>query len=228
MNFDFLAPHYRRMETVLAGGVLQRARVQWIDALEGRARVLIVGEGPGRLLEEVVRRFPRARVTVVEQSGLMIDVAKRRLSGAGISQDKVRWVLTDVRVWAEERVAATEGRTKAKRDGDSLLFEAVVTPFVLDCFTAVEMERVVGQLSAVATSHAVWLLADFQVPEAGWRRWRAKAVHALMYRFFRVTTTLEAKELTDPDEALRRGGFALKSRAVFNAGLVRSDWWERA
>jgi hypothetical protein len=217
------------MEAVLAGKTLQRARLRWLDALEGKVRVLIVGEGPGRLLGEVLRRFPQAEVTVVEQSAAMIDVAARRLTKKGLSLERVRWVHADVRTWETEKMesAPLEGGG-AGGDGCSFLFDAVVTPFVLDCFASGELERVVEKLGAVTKRDAVWLLADFQVPERGWRRGRARVIHAMMYRFFRVATKLEASRLTEPDEALRRAGFALKRRAVFNAGLVRSDWWARA
>ena len=32
MNFDCLAPHYDWMEAVMAGGLLQRARMNWLES----------------------------------------------------------------------------------------------------------------------------------------------------------------------------------------------------
>jgi cyclopropane fatty-acyl-phospholipid synthase-like methyltransferase len=226
MSFDFLAPHYRWMEAVLAGKTLQRARLRWIDALEGRERVVMVGEGPGRLLEVLLRRFPRTEVTVVELSGAMIDVAQRRLRAKGVSLERVRWIQADIRSWSFE-----DGRDRGEGEDGSvrgkIRFDAVITPFVLDCFSSEDLTAVIERLSASAKVDAVWLVADFQVPKHGWRRWRARVIHRIMYCFFRVATELGASRLTEPDEALARAGFALKARAVFNAGLVRSDWWAR-
>ncbi|MGC4074959.1 MAG: class I SAM-dependent methyltransferase [Nibricoccus sp.] len=203
------------MEAVLAGRVLQRARVHWLGKLAGRSRVLIVGEGPGRLLEELLRRFSSTEVTVVEQSAKMIAVAARRLEKRGVCLRRVRWVCADVRTW------------HAEDENKGRLFDAVLTPFLLDCFARETLERLVEKLGTVTARDAVWLVADFQVPSRGWQRMRAKLIHAVMYRFFRVATRLEASRLTEPDEALRRVGFVLEGRTVFNAGLVRSDWWVR-
>ena len=154
----------------------------------------------------------------------MIAVAARWVEKKGVSLGRVNWVNEDVRAWAaERRGAVAQG---IAQDGD-LSFDAVVTPFVLDCFAEEELARVIEGLGEMAASDAVWLIADFQVPERGWRRWRARMVHAVMYRFFRVATKLEAARLTRPDEAVRHAGFVLRSRAIFNAGLVHSDVWER-
>jgi hypothetical protein len=234
MSFDFLAPHYRWMEAVLAGRTLQRARLRWLDALEGRMNLLIVGEGPGRLLEEILRRFPQADVTVVELSGAMTDVARRRLRTKGFSLERVRWIQADVRAWdfADGGGSDGNGGDGGRRGGVAggrVSFDAVITPFVLDCFSSADVAAVVEKLGVAARGDdAVWLVADFQMPERrGWRRWRARAIHALMYWFFRVATGLEASRVTEPDEALARAGFVLRRRAVFNAGLVRSDLWAR-
>ncbi len=53
-------------------------------------------------------------------------------------------------------------------------------------------------------------LSDFQIPAAGWKRWRAGAIHWLMYRFFRVVTRLpaakyRARSSTDEKRADLRG-----------------------
>ena len=71
-----------------------------------------------------------------------------------------------------------------------------MTNFFLDCFQHDELERLVAKVAASAADNARWLLVDFRLPECGWRKWRAKAVLALMYAFFRVTTGLSASRLT--------------------------------
>jgi hypothetical protein len=48
-----------------------------------------------------------------------------------------------------------------------------------------------------------------------------------MYAFFRLVARLPARQLTSPDDALRRYGFALRERGVSEWGLLRSDKWTR-
>ena len=225
MSFDLLAPHYRWMEAVLAGGVLQRARVRWLEVLRGRERLLIVGEGPGRTLEVICRRFPELAITVVEASEGMISAARRRLARKGISVDRVTWVRADVRRWLMEEAA--DGEKSGSGGGKGRPFDAVLTPFVLDCFSAEDVRAVIAGIAREVAADALWFVVDFRLPEAGWRRWRARLVHALMYSFFRTATQLEARRVTPPDEALRAAGFERERRALFSAGLVYSDVWRR-
>lgn len=50
MNFDRLAPFYRAMETLAAGGKLQRCRLAFLGEIPIPRRVLLAGEGHGRFL----------------------------------------------------------------------------------------------------------------------------------------------------------------------------------
>lgn len=207
MNFDRLAPHYDWMEALTAGGGLQGARTHWLGALAGRGNILSAGEGHGRFAAACAARHPAARLTCLEASAGMLARARRRTRG---HDGRTRWVQADVLAW----------RSPAA-------FDAVVTCFFLDCFPPERMADVVGRLAQAATPDAVWLVVDFSVPATGPARWRAQAVHWLMYRFFRLAVGLPAQRLTPPDPLLARQGFQLRGRKEFNHGLVRADLWAR-
>jgi len=81
--------------------------------------------------------------------------------------------------------------------------------------------------AACAARDAVWLVADFAVPAQGPARWRARAVHALMYAFFRGAVGLPARRLTPPDALLRWHGFERVREQTFNWGLLRAEVWRR-
>ncbi len=217
-GFDRLAPHYRWMEALLAGSLLQRARTRWFEHLRGRRHLLIIGEGPGRTLEVIRHRFPELSVTVVEASAGMIAVAKRRLAQKQPGAGNIRWIHADVRSWLAEKSARVD-------PGNGTTFDAVLTPFLLDCFSPKDLEAIVAGIARQTSDGALWLLADFCVPARGWRRSRARLVHGMMYAFFRIATRLDARQLTPPDEALLRAEFVLTQRALFNAELIHSDVW---
>jgi ubiquinone/menaquinone biosynthesis C-methylase UbiE len=208
MNFDRLAPHYDWIEAVTAGERLQRARTVWLDELRGRQRILSVGEGHGRFAKAFVDRFPETEITLIESSPRMLARAQRRL-GPGAAA--VRWHCGDVLAW--------------KPDGP---FDVIVTCFFLDCFPPDTLATVVDRLSQCAAPNALWLVVDFALPQRGLARWRAQAVHWLMYAFFRQFVGLSANRLTSPDKLLRAHGFELTARREFEWGLVRADLWRRS
>ena len=209
MSFDTLAPYYRIMEWVTAGGVLQRCRTSFLVEAKNSHRALLLGEGPGRFLVELLRANPRVEITCVERSPRMIEEARSKLTES--ENARVRFEQADALKWQPPHHE----------------FDLVVTNFFLDCFRPDELQLLVTKVGASATTNARWLLADFREPERGWRRWRGRAVLGLMYAFFRFTTDLSAARLTPPTGFLQAAGFRLVDQRLANFGLVHSDLWQR-
>lgn len=199
------------MEFVFAGNKLQRCRIALLNRVTGAQNILIAGEGNGRFLVECRHRFPVARITVVDASACMLKAAHNRLAAAGTDADSVEFVHSNILTW-----------TPKVRE-----YDLVVTHFFLDCFPAGELARVVDTLARSASRTAAWLLADFQIPARGLRRYRAMAIHSLMYAFFRMATRLPARALVSPDGFLKTHGFVLREKQTSEWGLLRSDLWMR-
>ena len=211
MSFDRLARHYGWMETVLAGSRLQRCRCTWLDALEGARDILIAGVGLGHFLRACHRRHPAARITSIDASPAMLGRARRLAEHDGARMTALRFEAATLPQWQPPRAS----------------FDVIVTHFFLDCFPPGELDAVVATLAGAARPRACWLLSDFAVPERGPARWRARAVHRLMYAFFRPVTGIRARQVTPPDPALTRHGFRLRDRNPSDWGLLRADLWVR-
>lgn len=211
MSFDLLAPHYRWMERVLAGPRLQRCRTTWLEQLAGRRHLLVAGVGHGPALPLLLRNYPGLRITCVDASAGMLAAAGRNARRAGADLSRITFVHGTLPDW----------RTNDR-------FDAIATHFFLDCFPPETLRAVVESLAALATPDAVWIVSDFAIPLRGARRVRARAVHALMYRFFRTVTHLPARRLTPPDAALVDAGFRLAGRRTSEWGLLQADLWRRA
>ncbi|MBI3876561.1 MAG: class I SAM-dependent methyltransferase [Verrucomicrobia bacterium] len=211
MGFDVLAPHYRWMESVLAGSKLHRCRTAFLNSIPSPRRALLVGEGNGRFLVDFVRAHPACRVTCVDASAAMLAHARNRLSASGAKAEAVEFVCADLCEWLPPEKQ----------------FDLVVTHFFLDCFRPDQLEEIVPRLAAAAAPHAHWLLADFCEPAGGFAKWRARLILHAMYLFFRCITRLSAKNLTPPDALLVRCGFTLRERRVAEWGLLHSDLWVR-
>jgi ubiquinone/menaquinone biosynthesis C-methylase UbiE len=208
VSFDAIAPWYRALETIAFGNTLQRARVACIDGIGSCKRALIVGEGNGRFLEELLRNQPAIEVDCLDASERMLELARQRI---GEEVYRVTFLQHDITSWTPREQH----------------YDLIVTHFFLDCFPHDQLPEIVGKLSRAATNNAIWLIADFSVPSEALGRVRARTWLAAMYLFFRVTAGITAKQLIDPSPLLRRVGFDLEQSVLFRGGLVKSESWRR-
>lgn len=210
MSFDLLAPHYRWMEALCAAGQLQRCRTALLAELAAPRRALVYGEGNGRFLVELCRRFPAVRVTVVEASAVMIDLARARLRRAGLAGAQVEFIRADALAWQPPAGA----------------FDLIVTCFFLDCFRADQLQRLVHTIASAAEPDAHWLHADFQIAPTGLMRMCSRVIVKFLYVFFRCVTRLPAHELVDVAPCLSAAGFTRRQRREFILGLLFCDLWK--
>jgi SAM-dependent methyltransferase len=212
VSFDALAPWYRTLEWIAFGDDLQRCRTACLGEIASPRRALIVGEGNGRFLCELLRSYPAVEVDCVDASQRMLQLARRRLERE--LPDRVpcvRFLHQDLVSWT-----APEPH-----------YDLVVTHFFLDCFAEAQLAAIVLKLAEAATERACWLLADFCVPANGVARLRARAWLAVMYRFFRLTAGIDARQLIDPTPFLQGEGFALARQHCFRRGMLKSEMWRR-
>lgn len=206
MNFDRLAPFYRLMETLAAGGKLQRCRLAFLGEIPIPTRILLAGEGHGRFLPECVKRFPDAEIVVLDSSRRMLEIAANK-----VKSHRVEFVHADLLEWAPPPGS----------------FDLIVTNFFLDCFPSESLVTVISRLGHAATADAQWLIADFQIADGRAAAIRSRAILALLYPFFRLVTGLKARSLHSPDGALEKAGFTRHRRLTHDWGLLKSEWWRR-
>jgi SAM-dependent methyltransferase len=204
-DFDGLAGVYRILEFLAFGGDLQRARTRFADRLSRCRDILVLGEGDGRYLAQLVRAAPDASIRCVDASKAMLVRAAARLAAAG-GGERVTF----------ERADAFSLHLPPDR------YDAVVTLFFLDCFPPGRVAALVELLLPSLRAGALWAWADFAIPARGWARLRARAWLALLYAFFRWRTGLAASALPPAEEILLGAGFRREASAEFQRGLVRS------
>jgi ubiquinone/menaquinone biosynthesis C-methylase UbiE len=212
VSFDSISRAYRTLETIAFGGDLQRPRVACLGEIGSPRRALIVGEGNGRFLCELLRNQPSVEVDCVDASRRMLELARQRIERRlPAAAPRVRFLQRDITSWSPPEAS----------------YDLIVTHFFLDCFSEDRIAEIVNKLSRAATPRATWLLADFCVPAGGFAHSRGHLWLAAMYRFFQFTAGIEATELDDPSPFLRTAGFALVSQHLFRSGMVKSELWRR-
>jgi ubiquinone/menaquinone biosynthesis C-methylase UbiE len=211
VSFDSVAPWYRTLETLAFGDALQCARIACLDEIDSPRRALIVGEGNGRFLAALLQRHPLIRIDCLDSSDRMLNLARRQVLETNPDEiGRVTFLRGDVKTWIPND-----------------RYDLIVTHFLLDCFSTRQVGHVVAKLAQVAAPDAIWLLADFRIPETGFARGHARAWLAIMYWFFRCVAAIEAKELVDPSPFLRAEGFTLARQHLFRLGMVKSDLWRK-
>jgi len=212
VSFDRVAPHYRWLETIAFGTTLQRARICFLPEARSARRVLIVGEGNGRCLLDLLKESSNAEVDCVDASAAMLDLARERVKrNLPDSIHRVEFIHSTIEDWL-----ASEYR-----------YDLIVTHFVLDCFPLRTLENVIAKLAQAATTTATWLLADFDYPATRARRLRARLWITAMYLFFRAFAGVEARALSDPGPFLRSHGFSCVQRKKFQCSMIKSEMWKR-
>lgn len=212
MSFDTLAPWYETFEWLTFGNALQRCRVACLNEIGAPRRVLVIGEGNGRFLCELLRLYPEAEVDCVDASERMLRLARKRVARELPDRAEcVRFLHQDITSWA-----APEQH-----------YDLLVTHFVLDCFPKAELRALISKLARAATNGANWLLADFSIPRNGMARICARGWLGAMYLFFRVAARIQASELIDPTPLMRAEGFALARQHFFPRGMLKSEMWRR-
>jgi ubiquinone/menaquinone biosynthesis C-methylase UbiE len=248
VSFDRIAPHYQFFETIAFGHALQRARTAFISQIRDDQRVLLVGEGDGRFLAELLRRKPEIEIDCVDASAAMIQSARAR---AAVIASTARDLASGHKRLASSVGPSRTGVVCALRDDASLQlseltrvqfhhadildwvppqksYDLVVTHFFLDCFNRNQLSGVIAKLERAAAPRARWLVADFAIPPNGFRHIHAKIWLRAMYSFFGVVADLEANDLVDPSPFIRAAGFQLHREVVTRFGLIKSQVWERS
>jgi ubiquinone/menaquinone biosynthesis C-methylase UbiE len=208
MNIDPLARWYRSIEYCAFGRALERRRFAYLKRLSDTRRVLILGEGDGRMLTRLCNEAPHATFEVIELSGAMIALARARVG----ETERIRFWQEDARL---VEFAADE-------------YDGVVTCFFLDCFAEDEARKLIARLVQSLKSGGLWLMSDFAIPARGWRKWHATVWIWTMYRFFAIATGLRTTRLPPIEKLLAEAGLTLVECEDERAGMMVSELWRRS
>lgn len=181
-GFDLLAPWYDLLLTIPPGKHIKGSQYFFIDQLPFCEKVLIIGEGTGSFLKEILLKKKTKRIWVVENSKAMVRAAEKKIKRLPESEKaKVRFITTPFQ----------EFHTEEK-------FDLIVTNFFLDLFAEPTVRSMGVKIREMLRPQGSWYFTDF-VPlvssdEYGWFK---KTYIQILYCFFSVVTGIEGKQLPD-------------------------------
>ncbi len=216
-NFDRIARIYRLGEYLTLGRRLQRTRTALLEELPGHLqpprRALVIGDGDGRFLEQLLLRYPVCHALAVDTSAAMLNRLRRRVLR---SVPNAATRLNTLQINALHLTAPLSPPP-----------DLIATHFFLDCLTQPQLDTVVALLAPLLTPGAGWLLSDFTLPPSRLLRPIAELYIRSLYLAFRVLTGLRVNRLPDAQSALRRAGLRLVARRTFLFGLLYTELWKR-
>jgi tRNA (cmo5U34)-methyltransferase len=209
-DFGRVARVYDGLASLVFGRAQRQAQLAALRAglpLAGPApRVLVLGGGPGWVLTELLRQCPTAQVLYLETSAAMLAQAQARLARR-----------------TPEKRPQVEFRQGSERDlHPQEQFDALVTFFVLDCFTLEDFPGAMARLQAARRPGAPWLVADFRPPRCWWQRVLLRA----MYLFFGAAVGLRARQLPPWLGTLAEICDTSIYQSDFYSGFITSQVWQ--
>jgi trans-aconitate methyltransferase len=169
-----------------------------LEKLKSSNSVLVLGGGTGWWLNQLLAISPQIRITYIDASVKMLDIAK-----ANVNSDSIQFI------HGTQKDIPTDEK-----------YDAVMLFYFLDLFRTEELPVVTGLIDEHLNSRAQWLVADF-VDEKKWH----SLFLTVMYRFFNFATGLATRSLPDWRQALRQKNLRVVDQASFYGKFIRATRW---
>jgi ubiquinone/menaquinone biosynthesis C-methylase UbiE len=206
-TFDLVASFYPLLEQAVFGPKLSRARRSFISRVAEGRKILLIGEGNGRFLCEVVKQTSSASITVVDSSAQMLAAASRRIATINCFS-RIELIHSDILEWRAARGS----------------YDRIVTHFFLDLFPPDRIRRVVEKISQLAMEDCLWINVDFTSENQSLPQ---KFLMWAQYRFFRIFARIEAPRLFDARPLIRDANWEILETRLLNSGLISASLLSR-
>ena len=201
MNCDLIAPHYWWIERLSMGRALERRRRWFLPEVGDARRALVLGDGDGRFLRQLLCRNSLVRADYVDSSRGMLALARQKAGNQRVTYQHADALAVEL-----------------PRDE----YDLIATHFFFDCFGPRELELLIERVADAAKPGAQWVVSEFCTPNIA-----ARMLVRALYLFFGVTTGLKTRKLVDHRPILRSRGFRLTKASHSRGALVVSELWER-
>jgi SAM-dependent methyltransferase len=210
-NFDLIARPYRWLEYLTLGRSLERCRLHYLPNLLQQKNALVIGDGDGRFLAQLLAANPTLQAEAVDTSATMLQLLRQNCEAATPT--------ANTRLETHQANALTFHLENKKK------YDLVVTHFFLDCLSQPDLNTLITRITPHLTPEALWLISDFRIPTNPLRL-PAKLLVRSLYLAFRILTNLRTTELPDHTTPLTRAGLTLTAQHHLLAGLLTTELWK--
>jgi ubiquinone/menaquinone biosynthesis C-methylase UbiE len=202
-NYNNSAWFYDRLSALVYGKALIKAQVWLLQFISPGSKILLVGGGTGRILEEIAKIHQSGlQITYVEIAPKMIELSKEKNYG-----DNAVVFIND----AIENVNLADD------------FDIVFTPFLFDNFTEENFQKLFTHIHQRLRNGGLWLNADFQLTGKWWQHILLRS----MFIFFRLVCGIEGNKLPDIKKCFVDHGYRLMEEKVFYGEFILSSIYRK-
>ena len=183
-NFDRVASIYDFSKGLLLCGAIQRCQYHHLPLLKNSKKILVIGGGTGKIISRIHQQCEFEELTFVDSSASMIEQAITHIQDydPGLEQ-KIQFQNADI-------------LTGFEASG----FDAVVAPFVFDCFTDESLGAIGENLRKWLKPNGLLLFSDFhESQKSNLSRILSRLITRPLYFLLDLTCDLNIKHLPDFD-----------------------------
>ena len=211
-NFNLIARPYRSLEYLTLGKALEKCRLHYLPHLLDRHRALVLGDGDGRFLAQLLTHNPHLHADAVDTSATMLGLLRERCEAESPDAN------TRLRTHHADALALP---LKDPED----FYDLVVTHFFLDCLTQSDLNTLIERTTKHLRPGALWLVSDFRIPD-GPMHLPATLIVRTLYLAFRLLTGLRTTHLPDYATPLTKAGLTQIAEHHNLGGLLTTELWQ--
>ena len=172
LTFNRVAPFYEFGEKFFFGGLLDSSRTFFKEKFKDSRSILLLGEGRGSFLHQLLESNQLCDVTIVDSSSAMIRYQKSKITKENLNRVSFKCIPV-------EHFASTKE------------FDLICSFFFWDCFVSQQIEYLVPKCAQFLKKEGFWVNSDFHDLKAfgnGFNYFKIR----MMYLFFNFTTGIHA------------------------------------
>lgn len=204
-----IAGIYDLLASMVFGSHLQKAQTAYLHHVTPQSSLLIIGGGSGWILKEILKRSSPSSIFYLETSAAMLELARKEW---GKIDKKVRGKTAIRFVHGSEEDIPAESK-----------FDAVLTFFLLDCYTTPEAGLLMKKLKNHLRAEGLWLFADFRIDMNSFNRFWQKLFINIMYLFFGLSCGLKNRSLPDLQQLFSDHALQMTENSYFFSGFIQSS-----
>jgi SAM-dependent methyltransferase len=210
-NYDILARPYQWLEYLTLGRTLERTRLHYLPTLTHQQSALVLGDGDGRFLSQLLAQNPNLQADAVDTSAAMLQLLRQRCEA--------------VTPTAATRLRTHQANALTFTPPTPQKYDLVVTHFFLDCLTPPELDSLIARINPTLPPEALWLISDFRIPN-GIMRLLTKLLIRSLYLAFRLLTGLRTNHLPDYATSLTNAGLTRIAHQHRLFGILTTELWQ--
>lgn len=181
-NFDRVANVYDICKMLMLCGSIERCQYYHLPLLKNSKKILVIGGGTGKIVSQIHRHAAFEELTYVDCSAKMLEKAKMHV--------KQRCPEIEQKIKFEKADILTEFEASG--------FDAIVAPFVLDCFTGESLRLLGIKLKKWLTPNGLLLFSDFhESQKPGISRLLSRCITRPLYFALNLICEMNIKQLPD-------------------------------